>query len=555
MKISVLFLIVILITVLTSTISFAKGENKTSVKRFALVSASNNGGEGRSQLRFAESDALSISKVFQEIGGVSSTNNIILLSPNRLQLIDAIENIRDRMLTELKPSDRGEFIFYYSGHSDDTGLLLKDGSFSYKILREKIQNIGADIKIAILDSCQSGAFTRLKGGSRTSPFLINATNQIKGNVYLAASSANEASQESDAIGGSFFTHYFVSALRGASDFSGDKQVTLNEAYQYAYRETLAQTEISQAGAQHPEYNIQIVGAGDIVLTDINSSSTSLTVPDGMLGRLYVRDSTNNLVLELNKVSIKPVRIALDPNLYTIVLEKHPEIYRSDIILTAGENLDIEFDNFRLLKKPNYRTRGSPVVVNGRGRIKKNLWGKSQNQISFGFTRVDINFSDINENDFGIYDEHEIKQTSVPYEGYSIAYSRKFYGTLSTEVEFFELKGAGLIRGVSTGVKKHMSLQRKKNGDLISYYFGISPFLGRLTGLPEEYLIRSQIVRENIDVVRLGFFIPVGLQWKSKSMSIDFFTRFLGIHYRSQRVENTHFGYLITGTSLRLGYHY
>ncbi|MGD8538948.1 MAG: hypothetical protein PVI66_09540 [Candidatus Aminicenantes bacterium] len=48
----------------------------------------------------------------------------------------------------------------------------------------------------------------------------------------------------------------------------DGRVTLNEAYHFAFNETLAQTEKSLSGPQHPYYNIQMAGTGDVVMTDI-----------------------------------------------------------------------------------------------------------------------------------------------------------------------------------------------------------------------------------------------------------------------------------------------
>ena len=44
------------------------------------------------------------------------------------------------------------------------------------------------------------------------------------------STSSDASQESDEIGGSYFTHYLVSGMRGAADANGDQLVTLAEVY-------------------------------------------------------------------------------------------------------------------------------------------------------------------------------------------------------------------------------------------------------------------------------------------------------------------------------------
>ena len=74
--------------------------------------------------------------------------------------------------------------------------------------------------------------------------------EVRGHAYLTSSSADEAAQESDRIGGSFFTHFLVTGLRGAADADSDKRVTLDEAYRFAFDETLARTEAIGGGPQH-----------------------------------------------------------------------------------------------------------------------------------------------------------------------------------------------------------------------------------------------------------------------------------------------------------------
>jgi uncharacterized caspase-like protein len=87
--------------------------------------------------------------------------------------------------------------------------------FDYKELRDQLKGVNADVQIAILDSCSSGAFNRLKVGMRRSPFLFDESTEAAGHAFLTSSSASEAAQESDEIGGSFFTHYLLIALSGA----------------------------------------------------------------------------------------------------------------------------------------------------------------------------------------------------------------------------------------------------------------------------------------------------------------------------------------------------
>jgi hypothetical protein len=224
-----------------------------------------------------------------------------------------------RIASERRRGTRTELVFYYSGHSDEQGLLLGGERLSYAELRALLAELPVDVRIAILDSCASGAITRLKGGVRRPPFLFDVSTQVRGHAFLTSASADEAAQESDRVGGSFFTHYLVTGLRGAADASGDRRVTLAEAYRFAFDETLARTGQTQAGAQHPTYDIQLAGTGDLVITDLRSTSSELAFDSDVEGRLFVRDHTGALTAELYKARGRAVTLALPSGLYTIEL--------------------------------------------------------------------------------------------------------------------------------------------------------------------------------------------------------------------------------------------
>ena len=55
--------------------------------------------------------------------------------------------------------------------------------------------------MAVNRLCASGALTRGKGGLPAAPFLVDASTRVTGQAILTSSSWNEASQESDRIGG------------------------------------------------------------------------------------------------------------------------------------------------------------------------------------------------------------------------------------------------------------------------------------------------------------------------------------------------------------------
>ena len=247
------------------------------LRRFAFIVGSNEGGGVRIPLQYATSDAKSFAQVMMEMGGLNWDDSIILLNPSYTEFAQGMKRMNTIMAGATASHERREFILYYSGHSDEEGLLLGPNRYSYKKLRSDITNIPADVHIAILDSCSSGALTRSKGGVRKPAFLLDASNVTEGHAFLTSSSADEAAQESDRIQASFFIHYLVSGVRGAADATRDGKVTLNEAYHYAFNETLASTEKTRYGAQHPTFDISLTGTGDIVLTDLRETSAGLSV--------------------------------------------------------------------------------------------------------------------------------------------------------------------------------------------------------------------------------------------------------------------------------------
>ena len=277
-----------------------QNKNKTIIKRYAVIIGANDGGKDRVRLRYAVSDAKSFQSVLEELGGVQEEDSLLLQDPDVKTLYTEMRRLLIKMEKARSDYSRVEAIFYYSGHSDEESILLGNEKISYKDFREIINSMPADVRIAILDSCLSGAFTRLKGGKKKLPFLIDEAYDMKGNAFMTSSSATEASQESDLIQGSFFTHYLISGMRGAADMIQDGRVTLSEAYQFTFNETLAETTKTMSGPQHPYYNIDMSGTGDVVVTDIRRGSAILVLAPEISGRIFIHDKNNSLVVELSK---------------------------------------------------------------------------------------------------------------------------------------------------------------------------------------------------------------------------------------------------------------
>lgn len=302
------------------------------VERYALLVGHNDGGAGRVTLRYAHDDAEQMATVLTELGGVSSSHEWVLLDPSVTALDAAFGEVREALDAS---RGRAEFVFYYSGHSDEEGLLMGEARVPYRDLRQRLDGLPARVRLAILDSCASGALILSKGGRQVAPFLMDESTQVDGFAYLTSSSADEVAQEAERIGGSYFTHYLASGLRGAADTSGDGRVTLNEAYAYANEETLAQTERTQHGPQHARYETQLSGTGEFVLTDLALTSASLVLDAQLAGRALIRDENGALVVELTKVAGRAIEVGLAEGQYTVTFVRDTVQHGEAVVSVAA----------------------------------------------------------------------------------------------------------------------------------------------------------------------------------------------------------------------------
>lgn len=340
-----------------------QSSNPATTRRFAMVVGANNGGPDRVKLKYAVSDAESLLKVLKDMGGVTPDDSTLLADPDRKTLFLEMKKLGEKINKARAEFRRVEVIFYYSGHSDEQNILLGQEKVSYKDYREAITGMDADVRIAVLDSCASGAFTRVKGGKKTSPFLIDTAYDMKGFAFMTSSASDEASQESDSLKASFFTHYLVSGLRGAADMTQDGRITLSEAYHFAFSETLARTEKTMSGPQHPNYDIRMSGTGDVVMTDIRESSALLVIDKNISGRIFIhnRDQNDALVLELTKPFGRDIKLGLEQGKYRVINIREERVYEAEIYLKETELFELNRDQFAKTDKIYTRVRGDKTA--------------------------------------------------------------------------------------------------------------------------------------------------------------------------------------------------
>ena len=353
--------------------SAQRSTGPATVRRFLIVAGANRGAEDRAQLRYAITDGERFISVMQALGGVDPADVVILRQPRAGELDGSFETLSARVQAAKKAAGgagvRTEVFFYYSGHADEKGVLLGNDRLAYTTLRQRLESIPADVRIGILDACASGAITRPKGGKLKGPFVVDPSFDVRGSAFLASSTENEAAQESERLGGSFFTHYLISGLRGAADTSGDGRVTLNEAYQFAMNETLSRTVGTKGGAQHPVHDITMAGTGDVVLTDLRQTNAGFSVGAPVDGRFYVLDEKRRLVLEFYKAAGRRVEVGLEAGNYDVRFEREKTARRAKVEIKAGMHPELDPSTFGPASVEFTRLRGYDGrigdVMNGR----------------------------------------------------------------------------------------------------------------------------------------------------------------------------------------------
>jgi len=150
----------------------------------------------------------------------------------------------------------------------------------------------------------------------------------------------------------------ITGLRGAADTSGDNKVTLNELYSYAFNDTLSKTETSKAGPQHPNYNITLVGSGDLVLSDLSAGEAMLSLTKEAKGKFIIRDGNDKLVSEINKSAGQPITMALPSGQYSATIIDEYSSRQGIFYLNKDQIYTLDSNSLTKIQRKNARLRGN-----------------------------------------------------------------------------------------------------------------------------------------------------------------------------------------------------
>lgn len=340
-------------------LSFVALSASAETRRVAIVVGNNAGSGSMPPLRYAESDAGKFARVMVELGDVSP-DDVLLLQGRRVADVErAIADAKERVAAFKRiPDTRAVLLFYFSGHSDGESIELSGENLPYARLKTMLLGTGADLRVAIIDACKSGAGFREKGGKPAESFVIKLTDTLvaSGEAFILSSAADESALESNEVMGSYFTHNFISGLRGAADTSGDRLVTLAEAYRFAYDRTVSATSVLPVGVQHPSYDFRLSGQGELVLASLVKPSATLVMPEGSERSLVTDVMRDQVIVELPPGPIREV--ALSPGQYGLRLMKGGQSFGGRVVLADGMR--------RIVKWDELSAQSSSVVVARKG---------------------------------------------------------------------------------------------------------------------------------------------------------------------------------------------
>lgn len=317
-----------------------------AVQRFALIAGNNLGRGDDVPLQYAESDAGRVAQVLRDLGGFEPADIVLLKSENADTVRRTLISLNDRIRSAQSLPDTQALLFvYYSGHADGQGLHLGDTTLELRELSQLVRGSSARFRLLVVDACQSGALTRVKGGRIVAPFAIDEPELgSEGMAFLTAASGTEDAQESDELRGSFFTHAFVSGLLGAADRNGDGEVLLEEAYQYAYHATLAATSRTLT-TQHPTFQYEVKGQGGLVLTRPGAATQTrarLVFPKG-LDYLVLRETARGQVVGEVDGQSTGRSLSLAPGRYFIRGRARDYLLEGTAVLAAGASHAVDPD--------------------------------------------------------------------------------------------------------------------------------------------------------------------------------------------------------------------
>lgn len=192
-------------------------------------------------LRYTDDDAYQLyAHLKSPQGGAVADNQVRLLideDATRLGILQAMNQIYTQA------DDNDVVLFYFSGHGIEGSFLPIDfdgtnNRIPHQEIKRLVEKSKAKHKIVIADACHSGGifFRRSTSAQQVLRKYYQAFEQSDGGLALLMSSKGEEySLEDSGLRSGVFSHFFIKGLKGAADIDASGVVSIDEIYQYIYR--------------------------------------------------------------------------------------------------------------------------------------------------------------------------------------------------------------------------------------------------------------------------------------------------------------------------------
>jgi hypothetical protein len=265
----------------------------TDEVRLAVVVSSNRGLDSEEPLVYADQDARRVADVLQTLGGYGPGDVWVVPEARVDDLFSTLTRVTVRAQEVATAGGRPSLLLFYAGHAGTDGLHLGGEVLPLPDLKSAIRVVPAADRIVVLDACHAGTIARSRGAT-----LVEVSDRPVGfepprdEAWIASSGPEERSFEVEDRRGALFTHFFLSAARGAADADVDHRVTLGELYTFVRAQTTAAAaDLGQL--QEPRWAGDL---GSFALTDLGASATGVRVVGPVDVPLLVIDEEAELVV-------------------------------------------------------------------------------------------------------------------------------------------------------------------------------------------------------------------------------------------------------------------
>jgi hypothetical protein len=262
------------------------------IHRISLFIGMDKGLEGETSLRFAARDAKEMAAIFRQSGLYPADGLTLLTNTSMESVRQAMRSLESSVSRWKKQGDQTYVFLYFSGHGDAQSLHIGGSKLMREDLVAWLNGLPCELKIVVLDACESGDFLRSKGGRflKDLPVQIEDNLKSRGIIIVSSTSRGELAQESDEYKGAVFTHHLANGLRGLADYNGDGWIGLQEAFEYSRRATSMDMVLNGSLRQNPSFDLDLVGASDPGLIPIDKGKSWMLLRNFPAGNLDIYDA-------------------------------------------------------------------------------------------------------------------------------------------------------------------------------------------------------------------------------------------------------------------------